>query len=100
MSVCPPEAIHEDIEIPGHLQHFIAINREFFEPLVSGLSSPGGADGMASKQIDHPLVKATLRAVGQECGEPGWQTLDRAGSGPEAGPIHVRLMQKPDFWLN
>lgn len=70
VSVCPPEAIHEDIEIPGHLQHFIAINREFFEPLVSGLGRPGGADGMASNQIDHPLVKATLRAVGQDVASP------------------------------
>ena len=58
VSVCPPEAIIEDLDVPGHLQHFIAINREFFEPSVSGLGQPGGADGIASKQFDHPFVRA------------------------------------------
>lgn len=56
VSVCPPEAIHEDVEIPGHLRHFIAINREFLEASVSGLGSPGGADGVASRQFGHPAV--------------------------------------------
>ena len=58
VSVCPPEAIHEDTELPVHLQNFIAINREFFEPAVSGLGWPGGADGVVSKQFDHPQVTA------------------------------------------
>jgi NAD-dependent dihydropyrimidine dehydrogenase PreA subunit len=58
VSVCPPEAIHEDVETPAHLQHFIAINREFFGPQVSALGQPGGAGGVASKQFDHPLVTA------------------------------------------
>ena len=58
VSVCPPEAIHEDLEIPDHLKHFITINREFFEPSVSNLGRPGGADGVASKQFDHPQVAA------------------------------------------
>lgn len=30
MGVCPPKAIYEDAEVPKHLTHFIAINREFF----------------------------------------------------------------------
>lgn len=58
VSVCPPEAIHEDVDVPPHLRHFIAINREFFGSEISGLGKPGGADGVASKQFDHPLVAA------------------------------------------
>ena len=61
VSVCPPEAIYEDLDLPAPLRHFIAINREFFEPAVSGLGSPGGASDVGARACDHPLVAAKPR---------------------------------------
>jgi NAD-dependent dihydropyrimidine dehydrogenase PreA subunit len=56
VSVCPPEAIWEDSDIPEPLQRFIAINREFFSPQVSGIGSPGGASTLGPTGQDHPEV--------------------------------------------
>jgi NAD-dependent dihydropyrimidine dehydrogenase PreA subunit len=59
VSVCPPEAIYEDVEVPAKQKHFIAINREFFEPQVTGLGSPGGASSVGAAPRDHPVVART-----------------------------------------
>jgi NAD-dependent dihydropyrimidine dehydrogenase PreA subunit len=59
VSVCPPEAIYEDVDVPKNLTHFIAINREFFSPDVSGVGSPGSASTVGPIACDHPLVAAT-----------------------------------------
>ena len=63
VSVCPPEAIYEDAEVPAKQKHFIAINREFFEPQVTGLGSPGGASSVGAAPRDHPLVENTPAAA-------------------------------------
>jgi len=62
VSVCPPEAIYEDAEVPKHLTHFIAINREFFSPAVTGLGSPAGASSVGAALRDHPVVAASARS--------------------------------------
>ncbi|MGR4869924.1 ferredoxin [Variovorax sp. LARHSF232] len=55
VSACPTQAIFEESRLPSELAHFTAINREFFGVEVSGLDSPGGADG---KRVacDHPAI--------------------------------------------
>jgi NAD-dependent dihydropyrimidine dehydrogenase PreA subunit len=59
VSVCPPAAIFEDREVPASQAHFIAINREFFEPQVSGIGSAGGASELkVGRRVDHPWVTA------------------------------------------
>lgn len=58
VSACPTQAIYEDARLPGEQQHFLAINREFFEPQVSGLGSPGGAADVGKSLCDHPVVAA------------------------------------------
>ena len=58
VSACPVEAIYEDRKLPADQLPFLAINREFFEPQVSGLGSPGGAEGLAPATCDHPVVAA------------------------------------------
>jgi NAD-dependent dihydropyrimidine dehydrogenase PreA subunit len=57
VSVCPVDAIYDEPDVPESQRAFIAINREFFDPSVSGLGSPGGADGKVAP-VDHPLVAA------------------------------------------
>ena len=69
VSACPVEAIYEEPDVPATQQHFIAINREFFGPEVSGLGSPGGADGRCPR-CDHPLV-AALAGAGALTGKFG-----------------------------
>lgn len=56
VSVCPPEAIYEDVDLPATQRHFIAINREFFSPQVSGWGSAGGASSVGPSRLDHPTV--------------------------------------------
>ena len=56
VSVCPPEAIYEDVDLPATQRHFIAINREFFGPQVSGWGSAGGASSVGPARLDHPVV--------------------------------------------
>ena len=58
VSACPVEAIYEDRKLPAALLPFLAINREFFEPQVSGLGSPGGAADVGAVTCDHPDVVA------------------------------------------
>ena len=57
-SACPTQAIYEDRKLPAPLLPFLAINREFFEPHVSGLGSPGGAADVGAMTCDHPVVAA------------------------------------------
>ena len=61
VSVCPPEAIFEDCDVPKHLTHFIAINREFFSAEVTGLGNPAGASSVGAALRDHPSVASTIR---------------------------------------
>ena len=56
VSVCPPEAIYEDADVPKPLTRFIAINREFFSSAVTDWGSPGGASSVGAALRDHPLV--------------------------------------------
>ena len=58
VSVCPTDAIYEEAHVPAAQTHFIAINREFFGPDVSGLGSPGGAEGAGHARCDHPRISA------------------------------------------
>jgi ferredoxin len=58
VSFCPPQAIFEDRRLPEHERQFLAINREFFGPAVSGLGAPGGAQDVGPVPCDHPLVAA------------------------------------------
>lgn len=55
VSACPTQAIYEDLRLPAELARFVAINREFFADAVSGLGSPGGADGRRIP-CDHPAL--------------------------------------------
>jgi NAD-dependent dihydropyrimidine dehydrogenase PreA subunit len=57
-SACPTQAIYEDRKLPQALLPFLAINREFFEPQVSGLGSPGGASDVGASTCDHPVIAA------------------------------------------
>ena len=58
VSACPVQAIYEDRRLPAALAPFLAINREFFEPQVSGLGAPGGAADVKPVACDHPVVAA------------------------------------------
>jgi len=58
VSACPVEAIYEDRLLPPGLEQFLTINREFFEPHVSGLGSPGNAGDVGPIKCDHPLITA------------------------------------------
>jgi NAD-dependent dihydropyrimidine dehydrogenase PreA subunit len=57
VTVCPVDAIYDEHDVPAAQRHFIAINREFFGPEVTGLGSPGSADGKVTP-LDHPSVAA------------------------------------------
>lgn len=55
VSACPVQAIYEEHRLPPELTRYIAINREFFDAEVSGLGSPGGAEGRRVA-CDHPRI--------------------------------------------
>lgn len=57
-TICPVAAIHADDRLPDELTHFIAVNRDFFGPEVTGWGAPGGADKRYATTLDHPLVAA------------------------------------------
>lgn len=63
VSACPTQAIYEDLRLPPEMEHFTAINREFFAAHVSGLGSPGGADARRVP-CDHPAIAATPHMAG------------------------------------
>lgn len=58
LSVCPVQAIYEDELIPGEMEHYVAINAEFFGEAVTGWGSPHGAGPRFTTDKDHPLVAA------------------------------------------
>ena len=58
ISACPVQAIYEDRRLPVDQRLFLAINKEFFEPQVSGLGAPGGACDAPKAVCDHPVVAA------------------------------------------
>lgn len=58
LSICPVDAIAYDEEVTEAQRHYIAVNRDYFGPEVSGLGSPGGWDKGRSRNLDHPLVAA------------------------------------------
>ena len=57
-TVCPVAAIHADDRLPEELKSWIAVNREFFSPAVTGWGTPGGADPKHTTALDHPAVAA------------------------------------------
>ena len=61
-TVCPVDAIHADDRLPSDLTPWIAINREFFGPDVTGWGRPGGADAKLVTKFDHPVVAGWPRA--------------------------------------
>jgi ferredoxin len=65
VSVCPPEAIYEDADVPEPLRAFIAINREFFSPAVTALGSPAGASSVGAALRDHPTVAGWTATPGR-----------------------------------
>lgn len=58
VSVCPVDAIEDELDLPAGPTSFAAVNREFFEPMVTGLRTPGGAEGLGKIPLDHPQVAA------------------------------------------
>lgn len=56
LSVCPVDAIIWDEDSTDSQQIFIGVNRDFFDPSVTGLGSPGGWDRSLSTAKDHPFV--------------------------------------------
>jgi len=55
-TVCPVAAIHADDRLPPELASWIAVNRDFFGPDVTGLGRPGGAEPRHRSERDHPVV--------------------------------------------
>jgi ferredoxin len=62
-TVCPVDAIHADDRLPPELSPWIAINRDFFGPDVTGWGRPGGADAKHVTDKDHPVVAAWPRTA-------------------------------------
>ncbi len=58
VSVCPVEAIYDEDEVPESAIDFVAINREFFGPDVTGWGTPGGNAPQFATALDHPTVAA------------------------------------------
>ena len=58
LSFCPVEAIFEEALLPASEAHFLAVNREFFGPEVTGWGEPGGAAPKFTTTLDHPVVAA------------------------------------------
>ena len=54
-SICPVDAIRSDENIPAD-HPFLAANRDFFGPDVTGWGSPGGWTPAFTATVDHPLV--------------------------------------------
>jgi ferredoxin len=57
-TICPVAAIYADDRLPAALAPFVAVNRDFFGPGVTGWGSPGGADPRYTTAQDHPVVAA------------------------------------------
>ena len=57
VSVCPVQAIYEDVDVPGEEEQFIAANAEFFGPEVTGWGAPGGVSAKYRTDLDVRLVR-------------------------------------------
>jgi ferredoxin len=68
LSICPVDAIHIDDELPAELAPFLAVNREFFDPGVTGWGAPGGWSAATTTVLDHPVVAAAPRRA--KAGQP------------------------------
>ncbi|USG62015.1 ferredoxin family protein [Sneathiella marina] len=60
-SICPVDAIRYDDEVSEDEAIFVQINREYFEPAVTGLGEPGGWNRLTTTDQDHPAVLALPR---------------------------------------
>jgi ferredoxin len=63
-TVCPVAAIHADDRLPEEKMAWLAVNRDYFGPEVSGLGSPRGADAKTTTAKDHPVVADWPRQAG------------------------------------
>jgi len=57
-TACPVSAIYADDLLSPDKRGWIAVNRDFFGPAVTGWGAPGGADARHATTSDHPLVAA------------------------------------------
>ena len=57
VSVCPVQAIYEDVDVPTAEQPFVAANTEFFGDGVTGWRAPGGVTPAYVSKLDTPLVR-------------------------------------------
>ncbi|MEE8270594.1 MAG: 4Fe-4S binding protein [Alphaproteobacteria bacterium] len=64
VSVCPVEAIFDADAIAAADRPFVAANREFFGPAVTGWDAPGGYAPDVVSPLDHPVVAAWPRQGG------------------------------------
>jgi NAD-dependent dihydropyrimidine dehydrogenase PreA subunit len=56
--VCPVTAIFHEEDLPAEWSRYSRIDREFFDPGVTGLGHPGGAAQVGTVGFDHPEVAA------------------------------------------
>lgn len=63
-TICPVAAIHADDRLPADKQDWLAVNRDFFGPAITGWGRPGGADAKYTSTLDHPLVTAWPKREG------------------------------------
>ncbi len=61
--VCPVTAIFSKDDLPDEWGRYAQIEREFFEPGVTDLGSPGGAAQIGDGHMDHPVVAALAVVV-------------------------------------
>jgi NAD-dependent dihydropyrimidine dehydrogenase PreA subunit len=69
LSICPVDAIAYDEEASAAQTPYIAVNRDYFGPQVTGLGSPGGWDASRTRAADHPLVEALPSRTHQSEGQ-------------------------------
>lgn len=61
LSICPVDAIFDEVDLPAHEARFLAINAAFFGPEVTGWGEPGGVTPQFRTTLDHPDVAAAPR---------------------------------------
>jgi len=57
VSVCPVQAIYEDVDVPPAELPFVAVNAAFFGAGVTGWGAPGGVTPAYVSKLDTPLVR-------------------------------------------
>jgi NAD-dependent dihydropyrimidine dehydrogenase PreA subunit len=60
--VCPVTAIFHEEELPAAWAAYARIDREFFEPQVTGLGLPDGAASVGPLGVDHPEIDEVAAA--------------------------------------